>query len=357
MDSSLNPFELIWPAEHLETLEACPLCGDIRRSLLHGDLQDTAFGISPGVWSLWRCGGCRAAYLNPRPTVETIGRAYSNYYTHLAKGVNPELSTSPLIKNIRQLIGNGYTNKKFGTRRFPASVLGYYLISFLIRKKRKIDRIFRHLEVEANIKNRKLLDVGCGSGDFLVQAEKCGWSALGVDFDEKAITVARSRGATAYLGPIETLADQSGAFDVITLSHSLEHLHDPKAALNLCWKLLNPGGVLWIETPNIDSLGYQYFGGNWRGIEAPRHLVIFNKHSLTSALLDVGFNNVEWKRQDNLREGIFKSSEVLEANTRAASQPQQRPNLLLKRICSLFERDPVSSAEFLTVKCTRPLSK
>ena len=79
---------------------------------------------------------------------------------------------------------------------------------------------------------------------------------------------------------------------MITLSHVIEHVHDPMKVLESCLKLLKPGGKIWIETPNIHSLGHDRFQKNWRGLETPRHLVLFNKVSLREAVLNAGFREV-----------------------------------------------------------------
>lgn len=71
-----------WPEDELEWLGKCPACGAARRDVLFEGLRDEAFHVAAGRWVLWRCQGCEAAYLDPRPSEASIGRAYANYYTH-----------------------------------------------------------------------------------------------------------------------------------------------------------------------------------------------------------------------------------------------------------------------------------
>lgn len=78
-------------------------------------------------------------------------------------------------------------------------------------------------------------------------------------------------------------------FDVITLNHVIEHVSDPIELLRSCYRLLKLGGQLWLQTPNIDSLGSRRYGRHWRGLEPPRHLVLFDPVSLRSALHQAGF--------------------------------------------------------------------
>ena len=60
-------------------------------------------------------------------------------------------------------------------------------------------------------------------------------------------------------------------FDFITLRHVIEHVFDPVALINSCYALLNDSGILWIETPNGKSAGYDIYKSSWRGLEPPRH--------------------------------------------------------------------------------------
>jgi SAM-dependent methyltransferase len=156
--------------------------------------------------------------------------------------------------------------------------------------RRIIDFDYRHLPPGGGT----LLDVGCGSGNFLVLAKESGWEALGVEPDSAAVAEARRKGVSVQLGGLESYAGQEGRFDVITMHHVIEHFHDPLGALRDCHRLLKPGGILWLVTPNIDSFGHARFGRLWRGLEVPRHLVLFNERSLFQALECAGFKR--WHR-------------------------------------------------------------
>ena len=119
-----------------------------------------------------------------------------------------------------------------------------------------------------------------------------GWRASGLDFDANAVAFCVDKGLDVQLGGIELFGDESEKFDWITLSHVIEHVHDPISLLIACRRLLRPNGCLWISTPNIDSQGHSRFGADWRGLEPPRHLVIFSHRGLQNALHEIGFDNV-----------------------------------------------------------------
>jgi hypothetical protein len=75
----------------------------------------------------------------------------------------------------------------------------------------------------------------------------------------------------------------------------IEHVHDPLALLRSCYHLLRPGAGIYIDTPNIDAIGHRIYGRNWRGLETPRHLVLFGRSSLSRALNQAGFRNISVK--------------------------------------------------------------
>jgi SAM-dependent methyltransferase len=136
----------------------------------------------------------------------------------------------------------------------------------------------------------KLLDVGCGNGEFLARMRDLGWDTIGVEPDEMAAQIARKRhGLTIHTGTLETLPAGNGSFDAITLSHVIEHLPDPLTSLKRSFQFLRPGGRLVVVTPNARSLGSRLFWQNWAGWDPPRHLYIFTPRSLESALRAAGF--------------------------------------------------------------------
>ena len=84
-------------------------------------------------------------------------------------------------------------------------------------------------------------------------------------------------------------------YDFITLSHVIEHVYDPVALINACYALLNDGGILWIETPNGKSTGYEIYKSSWRGLEPPRHLMLFTESTLSELLFAAGFKSIDQK--------------------------------------------------------------
>jgi len=241
-----------WPQESLEFPGQCPVCGGTSSSLLHDGMRDRLFG-APGKWRLLRCGDCGAAWLNPRPTPATIGMAYQQYFTHAGGTDTSVRSMSPQRRLfLRAATLAGHSGWSFFLRPLIRSATALPKIGGQIRAE------LRHIPWPKP--GQRLLDFGCGNGEFLLFAQSIGWQVLGIDADAEAVTTARSRGLPVRKGGVEALDEGLGRFDGITLAHVIEHVHDPVELLRRCHDLLAPGGWLWLETPNLDSQGYLRYG-------------------------------------------------------------------------------------------------
>ncbi len=313
-----------WPQDGLETVSRCPICASSARNVLHTELTDRYFRCAPGYWSLYGCTVCRSAYLDPRPTRDTIGLAYSHYFTHSAKST----TKLTMMRYVRRAFANGYRNARFGTHWQPSNRLGALLVHMLPGQRALLDAEARHLPDPKP--GSRLLDIGCGAGDFLVLAGALGWDAEGVDTDAKAVGVATSRGLRVRCGSLDEFDNVRSRFHAITLRHVIEHVHDPIEILKKCYRLLTADGVLWVETPNIDSEGHRIYGRHWRELDAPRHLMLFNWDSLSLALSTAGFKNVTSLPSAPVCSSIFAESEAIAKNADACRRPTRSPRVLFK---------------------------
>jgi 2-polyprenyl-3-methyl-5-hydroxy-6-metoxy-1,4-benzoquinol methylase len=343
-----------WPADGLEKVEACPICGAGGRSSLHVGLEDDVFRCAPGKWNMWQCTKCYSAFLDPRPTPEAIGMAYQSYYTHSAGEVRREFQSLGLFRRIRRVVSNGYANWRYASKRQPSSMLGVPLAYCLPPLKSVVDRAFRHLPHKPN-PHPSLLDVGCGNGEFLEVAVESGWKGVGVDPDPKAVAKAKELGLEVYQGGVEVFQDKQTFFDFISLSHVIEHVHSPPELLKVCFDLIRPGGTLWIETPNIKSFGHSIYGQSWRGIETPRHLAIFNRTSLVHALKQVGFKSVKGCLQPSECVSMFqKSHAIKEGKSPYAPALISSQLRVFATFFTLAGAILPSRREFLTISARKP---
>jgi 2-polyprenyl-3-methyl-5-hydroxy-6-metoxy-1,4-benzoquinol methylase len=130
----------------------------------------------------------------------------------------------------------------------------------------------------------KLLDVGCGEGTFLLQAQASGWQVAGTEMNP-APASACGLEVRSSLDDVAALAP----FHCITLWHSLEHMRDPREVLSQSHRLLAPNGTLWIAVPNARGWQAGIFGAHWLHRDVPRHLYHFGPASLRELLKSVGF--------------------------------------------------------------------
>jgi len=127
----------------------------------------------------------------------------------------------------------------------------------------------------------RILDVGCGTGEFLAEMSRHGWEAVGLDQDGEAVEYARrAYGLDAQTVDIEDFSAVDESFDVVTFWHVLEHLPNPKGALRQVRRILKPDGLLLLAVPNIDSLDFQVYREDWVALDFPRHFRHFDGGSL-----------------------------------------------------------------------------
>jgi 2-polyprenyl-3-methyl-5-hydroxy-6-metoxy-1,4-benzoquinol methylase len=234
--------------------QPCPLCNSECASVLL-EAADAAPGAS-GLWfPVAQCQDCGLCYTNPRPSENTIGQFYQENYPPHCK------------------IAKAH-------KRSPGAW-------WRLWRNARIDPF----EKEPVHGQGRLLDFGCGNGAFLERMKAQGWIVTGIDASASAVQRLRQeRGLRAVVGslPHPELGDNS--FDVITMRHSLEHVHRPLEVLRAAHRLLEPGGLLVVSTPNIDSLPYKWFGRHWWGLDLPRHLTHFTPDTLQLMLARAGFD-------------------------------------------------------------------
>ncbi len=148
-----------------------------------------------------------------------------------------------------------------------------------------LKRITQHLRTHPV----SLLDVGCATGLFLVEAKELGWQVAGIDVSSWAIRRTKERGITdAHEGTVFSFPGKPGNFDVVTLLDYIEHDPDPGKLLDRIHVLLKPHGLLYITTPDIGGITARIFGARWWGIN-PLHLTYFSRAPMRRLLERHGF--------------------------------------------------------------------
>jgi SAM-dependent methyltransferase len=139
----------------------------------------------------------------------------------------------------------------------------------------------------------RLLEVGCGEGDFLALAEADGWQVMGVEFSTEAGNNARQRlkRGDVRVGELQQAGLPAGQYDLCVISDVVEHVRSPLDFLREIHRVLKPGGTLFVATPSIDSWSARFLKQRWMEFKA-EHLIYFDRQTLQTALFKSGFRDV-----------------------------------------------------------------
>jgi len=131
----------------------------------------------------------------------------------------------------------------------------------------------------------KLLDIGCNIGTMLLAAKNCGWDAEGIELSLPAAEyMRRELGLVIHTNPLEQCNFKDNTFDAVTMSHTLEHLTNPFNTCKEIYRILKPGGCIYVAVPNIKCIPAKLYGRDWSWLSPPGHLFYFSPRSLRNLL-------------------------------------------------------------------------
>ncbi len=240
---------------------ACPICGTAR-VWWFATASDRLFGLAAGSVRLYRCLSCACIFQHPLPDPAAISSFYpAEYWWAVDRRSKLTLALGRMESAYREFVARDH-------------------VRFLQRCSPLQDN------------RRELLDIGCGSGTFLHLARRQGFQPHGMDVSERAVAAAREQyDLPVRQGGIGSDAWEGHRFDVITMFHVLEHLAHPRNALIYAAGLLNSGGRLILQVPNVSSFQARLFGPNWYGLDVPRHLINYTPRALSLLLQQTGFSS------------------------------------------------------------------
>ena len=208
---------------------------------------------------------------------ETFSLLYNKEYDLLKTTPTPSLDVLP-----KYYESEDYISHTDGKRTLFEKI--YHLV-----KRNAIKGKVSLITNEQN-KKGKLLDIGSGTGDFLVEAKNQGWDILGFEPNSDAKNLAINKGVT-FTEDIFTLPENS--FDVVTMWHVLEHVPNLEEYIANLKRIVKPTGTIIIAVPNYKSYDAKYYKEFWAAYDVPRHLWHFSKTSIKKLFSDV---NVELKK-------------------------------------------------------------
>lgn len=141
--------------------------------------------------------------------------------------------------------------------------------------------------ISTNASGRQLLDIGSGTGDFLVEVKSKGWNVTGFEPNPSARKLSEQKGIVIS-EKTQDLPDAT--FDVITMWHVLEHVPDVKAQITELKRLIKPGGLVVIAVPNFKSHDAQIYKEHWAAFDVPRHLTHFSRSAIEKLFTEQGFS-------------------------------------------------------------------
>jgi 2-polyprenyl-3-methyl-5-hydroxy-6-metoxy-1,4-benzoquinol methylase len=179
----------------------------------------------------------------------------------------------------------------------------------------------------------RLLEIGVGSGSFLVYAKAHGYSPLGIDLSAAIChRVEQNTGISMHCGSCESLSEDN-LFDVVVMNHVLEHVSDPVALLKAVRARMNPGSILHLAVPNVGAWEARLPG--WISYE-PYHLLYFTPRTLRLAVEKAGFKIQHLTTHESFSGWFLAILRTLLMNGHMI-QPQQGPRTSIKRSKSIME--------------------
>lgn len=219
----------------------CELCGNDRWSEHLSDVTDY---LSGETMSIRRCGECDLFVTDPMPGEDVIDRYYP-----------------PRYRTDRQKFSAGMRVRRRAAAAGDPRPGG----------------------------RGRLLDIGCGSGEFAVEMHRRGWETAVTEIDPHVLDALRARGIDAKNAEEAARLGFEEPFDVITCWHVLEHVEHPLALTKWARAQLKPDGVFQVSVPNLASWQARMFGRDWLHLDVPRHCYHFTPRTLTRVLHDGGF--------------------------------------------------------------------
>jgi len=229
------------------------LCHGTDTTVLIADGRDYEYGVAFQA-DVVQCQRCGLAYQQPMPTLADLPRYYPPHYANYAAPAHPltrslvRLAEALEVRDSRRLMG----------------------------------------------RQGRVLDVGCADGHYLALLRRhAQWALEGSDLHAAAARGAIEQGFPVHLGQLEDVALPANRFTLLRMNHLLEHVINPVTTLQTAYEILQPGGHLLIETPNIGCWDFALFKRYWGALHLPRHTYFFTPETVQRLLHQAGFQVIQ----------------------------------------------------------------
>ncbi|MEQ8323865.1 MAG: class I SAM-dependent methyltransferase [Vicingaceae bacterium] len=191
-------------------------------------------------------------------------------------------------------------------------------------------------EFEKYSAQRNLLDVGCGVGFFLEVSTERGWKSQGTEISDRAIEVCKSKGIATYQGEIGQIDFKENRYSVISAFEVIEHVQFTSKFINDIRLILQKGGLLYLTTPNFNSLNRRFLNEKWNVLSYPEHLVYFTKKSIHNLLISNGFEKINLQAEGLSAERLLTSKKGIEMDHSSGQNRDEKLRTALEK--NVFNR-------------------
>lgn len=287
----------------------CPLCHSTeQRSVVES--ADNQWGV-PGRFAVTECRRCGHLFMNPRPTLDSIGDCYPDNYGPHQNLPGDTQSTSRT--DTATAASEHAAVRPAGLDAVPQRP--WYLRYLPLRSIPGLKRFYEWLlddrsqwfpppaqpaSSTSSASVRRGFELGCAAGAYLMQLQERGWQVSGVEPGERPAAAARAAGLNVATGTLDSQPQDEQSFDFAASWMVIEHVPDPRTTLTQMFALLRPGGVLAISVPNAGCWEPRCFGSAWDAWDLPRHLHHFSPRSIRRLLTECGYTNIEVIHQRNV---------------------------------------------------------
>lgn len=233
----------------MESLVNCPICNATSFTTY---LTCTDHTVSRETFTIVMCESCGFKFTNPRPEEKDLGKYYKS----------------------EDYVSHSNTKKGFINSTYQ-SVRKYTLL----KKLQLISRYF---------KTGSILDIGCGTGEFLNTCKLAKWETIGIEPDEDARKMAVNNYSLDVRSESELQNIPDSSFEIITMWHVLEHVPKLNERVKELKRLIKPNGIIIIAVPNSDSLDAKIYKEKWAAYDVPRHLYHFNPKDIDTLFKNHG---------------------------------------------------------------------
>lgn len=246
-------------------------------------------------YNIVQCNKCNLVYVNPRLTQESITQLYDENY-FLGEGFDKSVQYQNEFDEL---------SNKTDLSNWDVSTINELLLT--------------------KEQAPKLLDIGCGMGLFLWKAKQVGFDVEGIELSTFAADFVRLKGIKVRDKSIYEDKLLENYYDAISMKEVIEHLPDPKTALQNVYDSLKPGGVLFMTTGNYSCPERKLRGKDWFYFMPEGHIYVFSNKTMTNYLKQIGFSKVMVTNQGDLLMDMLLNKNIIETN-------KFKPSNILKKI-------------------------